>query len=82
MQSGDGTEAVYAVPALRRRQKQPGVQLPWDTQNSAQSPCEVEDQGQSLLKNHRMREGRKYNFQLLLGAKAYRMLYTWGGRGY
>lgn len=50
MQSGDGTETVYAVPALRRKQRQPGVQLPWDTQNSAQSPCEVEDQGQALLK--------------------------------
>lgn len=83
MQSGDGTETVYAVPALRRKQRQPGVQLPWDTQNSAQSPCEVEDQGQALLKRkHLMRKGRKYNFQLFLGAKVYHRLHTRGGRGY
>lgn len=59
-----------------------GVQLSCNTQNSAQSPCEVGDQGQALLKNHRMREGRKYNFQLLLEAKIYCKLHTWGGRGY
>lgn len=67
MQSGDGTEAVDAVPAPRCRQRQPGVQLQWDTQNSAQFQSEVADEGQALLKTIDLEEAENTTSNCCMG---------------
>ena len=58
MQSGDGTEAVSAVPTPDTG-RQPGSQLQWGTWDSAQSPCEVGGQVQALLKATKLEKVEK-----------------------